>query len=431
MNVRLEPDFRGRTEEGFARELDAVDSLRAYRQRFHLPVGPDGRELAYLCGNSLGLMPRASRVAVEQELRRWAEMGVAGWFDGPSPWFDCDQRDREALGRLVGGLRHEVVAMNALTVNLHLMLATFYRPSSARHLVLVDAPMFPSDRYAVASHLRHRGIDPEPATVRLSPRPGESFLREEDLEDALLERGGAIALVLVSGVNYLTGHAFDLERVAEATRRAGCILGLDLAHAVGNVPLRLHEWGVDFAVWCHYKYVNAGPGAPGGCFVHERHSRDVTLPRMGGWWGNDPETRFEMRPRFEPRPDALGWQISSPVVLANATLGPALELFEEVGIERLREKSIRLTGYLESLLKELVGESVEMLTPREAMRRGCQLSVRIGEPGVERALATAGVVCDVREPDVVRLAPAPLYNSFHDVWRGAKAVAEFLGTGRE
>lgn len=426
MNVPAERGFRGQTEESYARELDDADPLRTCRERFHVPVGPDGRELAYLCGNSLGLLPRASRAAVEEELSRWAELGVAGWFDGPFPWYGRDERDRAALGRLVGGLPHEVAAMNALTVNLHLMLATFYRPSSERQFVLVDTPMFPSDGYAVASHLRHRGIDPERATVRLPPRPGEICVREEDLEDALLERGDAIALVLVSGVNYLTGQSLDLERVAEASRRAGCLLGLDLAHAVGNVPLRLHDWGADFAVWCHYKYVNAGPGAPGGCFVHERHARDVSLPRLGGWWGNDPETRFEMRPRFEPRPDALGWQISSPAILANATLGPALELLDEIGIQRLREKSIRLTGYLESLLENLVGESMEIITPREPKRRGCQLSVRIRRPGAEQALAAAGVVCDVREPDVVRLAPAPLYNSFHDVWRGAKAVAEFL-----
>jgi kynureninase len=323
--------------------------------------------------------------------------------------------------------------MNGLTVNLHLLLATFYRPIGRRRLVLVDGPCFPSDRYAVETQIRWRGLDPDRCLLEIGPRDGEACVREEDLEAALQERGDEVALVLLGAVNFHTGQRLEVARLADATRRAGATLGLDLAHAAGNVPLHLHDWDVDFAVWCTYKYLNAGPGAPGGAFVHERHGRDVELGRLGGWWGNDPETRFRMQllPGFAPRPDALGWQISCPPVLAFAPLGPALALFDEVGFEAAREKSRTLTGYLEALLRELAGEAAEILTPADPERRGCQLSLRI--PREARALperlAATGVLADFREPDVVRLAPAPLFNSYHDAWRAATAVAAALGDG--
>jgi len=415
-------------DEAFARRLDAADPLAGYRERFHLPLGRDGQPVVYFCGNSLGLQPKTARSIVEKELEAWARLGVEGHFEAPTPWYSYHDVMRESGARLVGAQPGEVVMMNSLTVNLHLVMVTFYRPTRARYRILVEHSMFPSDAYAVASQVRHHGFDPADALLVAAPRPGEAALRTEDVEALLERRGPEIALVMLSGVHYLTGQVLDMARIAAAGKRQGCVVGLDLAHAAGNVLLKLHDWQVDFAVWCSYKYLNAGPGAVAGCFVHEVHGRDKALPRFAGWWGNDPETRFLMQPEFVPRVGADGWQVSNPPILAMAPLRASLAIFDEVGMEALRAKSEHLTGYLQDLVDRIPGDRFEVITPRARAARGCQLSIRVRDGGkpLSRALAARGVVADFREPDVLRVAPVPLYNSFHEVWRFAQILA---GTG--
>lgn len=414
----------------FARRLDDADPLAPFRDRFDLPVDPHGRPVVYLAGNSLGPLPRAAREALARETERWARLGVDGWFDEPHSWYGIDERFLPALGRLVGASPGEVAVMNGLSVNLHLLLASFYRPSGARRRILIDGPCFPSDRFVAETHLRWHGLDPAAELVEVGPGPGRAVVGEEEVERVLAERGEEVALVLLGGVNFLTGRAMDMGRIAAAARRAGAVIGIDLAHAVGNVPLRLHAWEVDFAVWCHYKYVNAGPGAPAGVFVHERHAADTGRLRLAGWWGNDPTSRFRMQldPDFAPRADAAGWQVSCPPVLAFAPLGPALSLFEEAGMHRLREKSTRLTALLEWLIRGRLGRAVEIQTPPDPEERGAQLSLRVPEVAqeVQAELQTRGVVGDVRPPDVLRLAPAPLFNTYLDVWRAVEALEAVL-----
>ena len=416
-------------DEQFALRLDAGDPLARFRDRFEIPPGADGRPLIYFCGHSLGLMPKSARDLVAQEIDDWARLGVAGHFEARTPWYSYHERLRESGARLVGALPGEVVMMNALTVNLHLMLATFYRPAGGRHAILIEAGAFPSDHYAVTSHIRQRGLDPETSLILARPRQGESILMTEDLERLIEERGAEIALVLLPGVQYLTGQVLDIERLGAAARLKGCRFGLDLAHAVGNIVLRLHDWQVDFAVWCSYKYLNAGPGAVGGCFVHQRHGDDRTLPRLAGWWGNDPETRFDMRPEFVPRRGADGWQVSNPPILSMAPLLASLAIFDEAGLEALRVRSERLTAYLLTLIDGQGSRGIEVITPRDPARRGCQISLRVQENPRElaSALASAGVACDVREPDVLRVSVAPLYNRFHEIWRFARILARDAG----
>ena len=413
--------------ESFARSLDQADPLAGFRDRFELPLGSEGEPLVYLVGNSLGPLPTAARENVGSHLDRWGKSGVDGWFEQPEPWYGLDERWLDPLSRLVGAGRHEVVVMNGLTVNLHLLLASFYRPQEGRRKILIESPCFPSDRYAVETQLRWHGLDPDECLIEIGPAgEGDALIDERQFELALAERGNEIAVFLLGGVNFLTGQRFDLERLARATHEAGAVFGVDLAHAVANVPLRLHDWNVDFAVWCHYKYVNGGPGAPGGAFIHDRHLAAGSLPRLGGWWGNDPESRFRMQlePDFLPRGDAAGWQLSCPSVLAMAPLGPALDLIGEAGADRMREKSLRLTAYLEWLLTRPPEGPWEVLTPVDPECRGAQLSLRIqGDPGeFQTRLQEAGVIGDFREPDVLRLAPAPLFNTYHDVWRAAEGV---------
>lgn len=399
--------------------LDAADPLARFRERFELPPGPGGRPLVYLAGNSLGLMPRAARDYVARELDDWARLGVEGHFHAGSPWYGYHEALRGPLARLVGALPAEVVAMNSLTVNLHLMMATFYRPTAGRHAILVEEHPFPSDLYAAQSQAKLHGLDPARSVIVAS---------EQAILETIDRRGDEIAVVMLSGVQYYSGRRFDIPAITKAAHARGCVVGWDLAHAAGNVPLELHDWDVDFAAWCSYKYLNAGPGAIAGCFVHERHASDVDRPRMGGWWGNDPETRFRMHlnPTFVPRPTADGWQLSNPPILAMAPLRASLELFDEAGIGALRSKSLRLTAFLEALLDAVPGSPFEILTPRDPEARGCQLSLRVQDRPRERfaALESAGIVADFRPPEVIRVAPVPLYNSFHDVWRAARALAE-------
>ncbi len=411
--------------EAFSRSLDREDPFAGYRDRFELPFGESDEPPVYLVGNSLGPLPRATRRAVASELDRWGRSGVDGWFEQPGSWYAIDERHLEPLSRLVGALPREVAVMNGLTVNLHLLLASFFQPRGSRRKILIESPCFPSDRYAVETQLRWHGLDPRECLVEVGPAPGSAVIDEERFERVLAEQGETIAMVLLGGVNFLTGQRFDLHRLSKAAHRAGAMFGTDLAHAVGNVQLELHDWDVDFAVWCHYKYVNGGPGAPGGAFVHDRHL-DGNAPRLGGWWGNDPSRRFRMQlePDFVPRADAAGWQLSCPPVLAMAPLGPALDLLDQAGLAGLRQKSLRLTGYLEWLLQDPPSDNREILTPEDPERRGAQLSLRILEDpaGLQLHLQTSGIIVDFREPDVLRLAPAPLFNSFHDVWRAAMGV---------
>jgi kynureninase len=420
-------------QEAWALTRDAADPLAWCRAEFELPAGPAGRPLVYFCGNSLGLMPRAARGMVEAELDDWARLAVLAHLEGTTPWYSYHERLREPLARVVGARPDEVVAMNSLTVNLHLMLATFYRPAPGREKVLMEEGAFPSDRYAVTSHLKTRGVDPAQALLLVRPRPGETTLRPEDLETLLQERGGEIAVVFLPGVQYYTGQLLDMGRITLAARGAGCLVGFDLAHAAGNAMVKLHDWNVDFAVWCSYKYLNGGPGAVGGCFVHERHGRDRTLPRYAGWWGNDPETRFQMHrnPEFIPVEGADGWQLSNPPILAMAPLLAALDLFDRSGMPALRGKSEELTGYLEFLLDRLPAGRLELITPGDPASRGCQLSLRVPRAGRDLfdALQARGFLGDYREPDVIRFAPAPLYNSFHEVWRLGHALEQLLRSG--
>jgi kynureninase len=406
-----------------AAHLDAEDPLAGFRARFHVPPCPDGTPAVYLCGNSLGLMPREAGTLVQQELADWAGLAVDAHFRGATPWYGYHETVREPLARLVGAHPHEVVAMNSLTVNLHLMMASFYRPQGARRKILIEAAAFPSDGYAVRSRLDLHGHDPETDLVQVGTAREE--IPESTILESLERHGSEIALVLLSGVHYFTGQLFDLASITRAAHAQGCVIGFDLAHAAGNVPLALHASGADFACWCSYKYLNAGPGAVAGCFVHERHGLNPTIPRMAGWWGNDPRTRFQMHreERFVPQLGADGWQLSNPPILAVAPLRASLALFDEAGMDRLREKSRKLTGLLARLLRP----HATILTPEEPERRGCQLSLRVGERGKDlfRTLESRGFVVDFREPDVLRVAPVPLYNTFAEVVRFARALAEW------
>src|SRR6516165_4338379 len=366
------------SEESYAGRLDAEDPLSSFRDRFLFPERSDGSSQTYLCGHSLGLEPKNVRPLIEQELSAWASLGVEGHFHGKTPWYSYHETLQGAGARLIGALPHEVVFMNSLTVNLHLMLATFYRPSGQRRCILMDEPAFPSDLYALQSQVRQHGFDPKDCLLPVRPRPGEDLVREEDVEQLLERRGREIAVVVWNGVNFLTGQFFDLPRLTQAAQRQGCIMGLDLAHAAGNVPLQLHDWGVDFAVWCSYKYLNGGPGAVGGAFVHEKHGRNLDLPRLAGWWGNDPKARFRMQlqPDFMPAAGADGWQVSNPPILSMAPLRASLELFDAAGMAALRTKSERMLTYLLDLLEAGgVSTRFKVITPRQPARRGSQISL--------------------------------------------------------
>jgi kynureninase len=410
----------------FARRLDEADALRAMRDRFALPRDVCDAPLIYLCGHSLGLMPLSARDRVLEELDDWAQLAVFGHEHARRPWIPYHENLRDGLASLTGARPAEVVAMNSLTVNLHLLLAAFYRPSGSRRRILIEAGAFSSDRHAVASQIAWWRLDPQEALVEMTPPAGTDAIPEESIEAYLEEHGSEVALVLWPGVQYRTGQAFDLGRIAQAAHRAGCVAGFDLAHSIGNIPHALHDIEADFAVWCSYKYLNAGPGAIGGCFVHERHDR----PHLAGWWGHEQSTRFRMGPEFHAAAGAAGWQISNPPILSAAPLIASLALFEQAGPQGLRRKSVALTGYLEYLLDRLAPD-VELITPRTVESRGCQLSVRvIGPHGrgqrVFDALTSRGVIGDWREPDTIRLAPIPFYNSFADVFRGAGALAGVL-----
>lgn len=419
-----------------AQQHDQNDPLAALRADFHLPQRRDGSPCVYLCGHSLGLASKNAVRIVNEELDVWAQLGVEGHFDAERPWLSYHEQLTAGLSRLAGASPSEVVAMNSLTVNLHLMLTSFYRPTRERHRIVIEKRAFSSDRYAVASQIVQRGFDPATSLIEIEARPGEETIRTADVCELIEREGATIATVMLPGVQYLSGQRFDMAAIADCARRQGCAVGFDLAHAIGNVPLSLHDWNADFAVWCSYKYLNGGPGAIGGCFVHERHARAFDLPRFAGWWGHDKTSRFDMPDAFRPLPGAEGWQISNPSILAAAPLLASLSLFDKAGMAHLRKKSERLTGYLESLLKLRLSESLTILTPADPQARGCQLSLRLHRApaqalAVHSTLTEGGYICDWREPDVIRVAPVPLYNTFVEVWEFVEALKQALDAGTQ
>jgi len=409
--------------------MDAQDPQRDFREQFYLPVGKDGKPLIYFGGNSLGLMPKSARQVVEEELDNWAKLGVDAHHAAGTPWYSYHESLRQPTAQLVGAKSLEVVCMNSLTVNLHLMMATFYRPTKSRFKILMEEPAFPSDTYAIKTQIAHHGLDAKDALILARPRKGEFTIATEDILDLIKKHADQLAVVMFGGVNFFTGQLFDVKKIIAAAREHGIIAGFDLAHAIGNVPLSLHDWNVDFAVWCSYKYLNAGPGAVAGAFVHERHAINTKLPRLAGWFGNDPNTRFRLHlePEFIPVASADGWQISNPPIFSMAPLRASLAIFDQAGgMESLRAKSMRLTGYLEFLLTEIGSKKFTVITPREPDARGCQLSILAHEhpKQLHEELVAADVKCDFRERNVIRVAPTPLYNTFHEVWRFTKILAE-------
>jgi kynureninase len=424
-NLKFQLEFQ--PGEDFAIAMDERDPLRRYRDCFLLPKA-NGRDCVYLCGHSLGLQPKSAGACIEQELKDWAELGVEGHFHAKNPWMPYHRLLTEQTAELVGAKPLEVVVMNSLTVNLHLMMVSFYRPTKGRHKIVVERGAFPSDQYAVKSQIRLHGLDPATSLIELTPLPGESCLRDEDIDSLIERQGDEIALIMLGGVNYATGQAFDLARIASQGHARGCVVGFDLAHAAGNLILKLHEWGPDFAVWCSYKYLNGGPGCVAGCFVHERHASRWDLPRFAGWWGHDEQSRFEMGPEFRAMSGADGWQLSNPSIVSLAVLRASMDIFHEAGMENLRAKSVSLTGYLEFLLNQNASHNFSIITPRETERRGAQVSIRICQNGralCER-LAHEGIVGDWREPDTFRVAPVPLYNSYRDVFRFVERFADAM-----
>lgn len=412
----------------FAISCDEKDELRSFREKFHFPKDEKGENFIYMCGNSLGLQPKSTRKYIEEELEDWAQHGVEGHVRARHPWMPYHEFLTENMANLVGAKPGEVVVMNSLTVNLHLLMVSFYRPTKSRYKIVIEGDAFPSDIYAVKSQLDFHGLDVEDGLIVLESREGEEHLHTSDILEVLRREGDSIALVMLSGVNYYTGQAFDIEKITKVGHEIGAVVGWDLAHAAGNIDLKLHEHGVDFAAWCSYKYINSGPGSLSGVFIHERHAEREDLKRFAGWWGHEKESRFTMPDDFVPIKGAEGWQLSNPPILSMAAIRASLDIFKEAGIDRLRAKSKRLTAYLEFLLSDIVREKVQILTPKNPDERGCQLSLRIpsGDKSIVEAFAKRGVITDWREPDVMRVAPTPLYNSFEDVWRFVNVLKEVI-----
>jgi kynureninase len=420
------------TDKEFAAGLDASDPLAAYRDKFYVPKYTGGSDVIYFAGNSLGLQPKTARGYIEQELDDWQRLAVEGHMHAKHPWLPYHEYLAANTAELVGANPEEVVCMNTLSVNLHLMMVSFYRPTEKRYKILIETNTFPSDHYAVQSQIRFHGYDPATALIEMKPRKGEDVIRTEDIEEFITKEGDSIALILFAGVNYYTGQAFEYERITKAGHAKGCSVGFDMAHGTGNLPLKLHDWDVDFAVWCSYKYLNAGPGAIAGAFIHEKHIKDSAIPKFLGWWGHDKATRFLMDSKYIPIPTAESWQLSNPPIFQLAALRASMDIFHEAGMENLRRKSELLTGYLEFLIKEKCADNIVIITPANPAERGCQLSLRAKKNGkaIHEYLNTNGVVCDWREPDVIRAAPVPLYNTFMDVWNFVEILsrAESFGS---
>ena len=411
----------------FAQKKDNEDSLKNFREKFLFPLSGDDEDknVLYFCGNSLGLQPKTAKAAIEQELNDWAKFGVEGHFHAKNPWFPYHEFLREPMAKVVGGNPEEVVVMNSLTVNLHLMMVSFYRPTKQRYKIICEHSPFPSDQYALASQAAFHGFDPKDAVIELKSSSDDGCISTSDILEAIKQNKNELALVMMGGVNYYTGQLFDIKQITEATHKAGAVAGFDLAHAVGNMMLKLHDWNVDFAVWCSYKYLNAGPGSVGGAFIHEKNTKDISLPRFAGWWGNDPSTRFTIPKEFVPVKTADAWQVSNAPVFSMAALKSSLDIFTEAGMDKLVKKSKELTGFLEFVINQINARStgqvvpLKIITPKNQNERGCQLSLIVKNKGkkVHDYLVKNGVIADWREPDVIRVAPVPLYNSFEDVFR--------------
>jgi len=402
----------------YANQLDTNDPLRSFRSKFYPPIQSNGKPYIYLSGNSLGLQPKTAKAHIEQELEDWKNLGVEGHLHAKNPWLPYHEFLTEAMARLVGAKPIETVVMNTLSVNLHLMMVSFYRPTKNRYKILIESDSFPSDRYAVESQIKFHGNDPKTALLELKPRTGAHTIRSEDIEQFIDQHGEEIALILIGNTNYYTGQFFNMKTIAHLGHQNGCMVGFDCAHGAGNVPLNLHDSGADFAVWCTYKYMNSGPGSLGGCFVHERHAENQNLPRFTGWWGHNKATRFKMGNTFEPIPGVEAWQLSNPTIFSMAAIKASLEIFDEAGIDNLRKKSTLLTGYLEYLINDIQSESISIITPKDPEQRGCQLSIKVKNANktLFDQIMAKGVIADWREPDVIRVAPTPLYNSFTDVY---------------
>lgn len=412
----------------WAQEADRKDPIAGFREKFHLPVDPStGDPLIYFCGNSLGLQPKQTKDYIYEELEDWANLGVEGHTDARHPWMPYHEFLTETSAKIVGARPEEVVVMNSLTVNLHLMMVSFYRPTAKRYKILIEYSAFPSDRYAVSSQIKYHGYDPVDALIELKPTDGE-LVTEEHIEEVFRKHGEEIALVLIGGVNYYTGQVYNMKRITELGKEKGCNVGFDLAHAAGNIQLDLHDSGADFAAWCSYKYLNSGPGSLSGVFVHEDHSRNYDLPRFAGWWGHDKSSRFKMGPDFIPIPGAEGWQLSNPPILSMAAMRSSLDIFDKATMPALIEKSKKLTGYLEYLLLDIPSEKIKIITPADPDKRGCQLSIQVkgGDRTLYDQLSSKGVIADWREPDVIRVAPVPLYNNFEDVFHFVERLKSIL-----
>ncbi|SRX74941.1 kynureninase [Aequorivita antarctica] len=414
----------------YAKKQDAEDALASFRNKFHIPKNASGEELIYLCGNSLGLQPKITSEYIKEELTDWANLGVEGHVEGNHPWLPYHEFLTENMAKIVGAKPSEVVVMNTLTTNLHLMMVSFYQPTKTKYKIVVESDAFPSDKYAVESQLKFHGIDPKDGLILWKPRKGEELCHFEDLEEIMKNHGNKIALLMIGSTNYYTGQSFPLKKITELGHSYNCMVGFDLAHGAGNIQPILHETGADFAVWCTYKYLNSGPGSLGGCFVHERHANNENLNRFAGWWGHNKKTRFNMRHEFDALPGAEGWQLSNPPILSMAAIRASLDTFAEAGFENLRKKSEKLTGYLEFLLDEMKNDSIKIITPRNPEERGCQLSIQVknADKGLHTKLTKAGVISDWREPDVIRVAPAPLYNSFEDVFHFSEKLKSVLNS---
>jgi len=412
----------------YAKQCDTDDSLANFRKEFLFPTDDNGNKLIYLCGNSLGLQPKRTSKYLENELTDWAKYGVEGHTDAEHPWLPYHELLAKKMAKIVGAKTSEVVIMNTLTTNLHLMMVSFYKPTKNRYKIVVESDAFPSDKYAVESQLKFHGVDPNDGLILWKPRKGETLCRFEDLEEIMEAQGNAIALVMIGSTNYYTGQHFPLKKITALGHEHGCMVGFDLAHGAGNIQPELHATGADFAVWCTYKYLNSGPGSLGGCFVHERHANNENLNRFAGWWGHNKDTRFNMRHDFDPLPGAEGWQLSNPPILSMAAIRASLDVFEEAGFKNLRAKSEKLTGYLEFLIDDLKDARITIITPRKKEERGCQLSIQVKNANKElhTQLTKSGVISDWREPDVIRIAPAPLYNSFEDVFEFVQRLKKVL-----
>jgi kynureninase len=412
----------------FAKNLDKQDKIAHYRNQFHIPKDKEGNEWIYMCGNSLGLQPKSTKEYINQELEDWANFGVEGHFEAKNPWMPYHEFLTDSMAKIVGAKPIEVVIMNTLTTNLHLLMVSFYQPTKTKFKILIESDAFPSDRYAVESQLNFHGFDPKEGLVEWKPRKGEELLRIEDLETILEEQGDEIALLLIGGVNYYTGQYLDIKKIAEIGHAKNCMVGIDLAHGAGNISPELHSSGVDFAAWCTYKYINSGPGSLAGLFIHEKHAHNKKLKKFSGWWSHNKETRFNMRQDLDITPGAEGYQLSNPPILSMAAIKASLDMFNEVGMEALREKSEKLTGYFEFLINKINSDSIRIISPTNPKERGCQLSVQVknADKALHKKLTDNHIITDWREPDVIRCAPVPMYNSFEDVYRMVEKLKELV-----